>query len=233
MKYITYLFFFCATTMLNAQTNEELYRLQNDWANLARYRADNAVLAAPEKTEKRVVMMGNSITEGWSRAMPTYFEQKRYINRGISGQTTPQMLVRFRPDVVHLQPTVVVLLCGINDIAGNTGASTVDMICDNIASMCEIAQANGIKVVLCSVLPANRFPWRPAVHPADSVIELNARLRQYAEKQHLEYLDYYSAMVDAEKGLRAELGDDGVHPNEKGYAIMQTLLEKTLVKVLK
>lgn len=204
-----------------------------DWPNLNRFQKENAELGLPKQGEKRVVFMGNSITEGWSKNRPKFFAGKPYVNRGISGQTTPQMLVRFRQDVIALQPSVVVILAGINDIAGNTGPSTIEMIADNIYSMAEIAKANHIKVVLCSVLPAYDFPWRPGLEPAPKVVRLNALIKAYAEKNKLEYVDYFTATADQRNGLRADLGEDGVHPNAKGYAIMEPLVEAAIAKVTK
>ena len=207
--------------------------MKNDWANLARYQEENSVLEAPKKREKRVVFMGNSITQGWKRQRPEFFELNPYICRGISGQTTPQMLLRFRQDVIDLKPDVVVILAGTNDIAGNTGPSTLDMITGNIFSMIELAQANNIKVVLCSVLPANEYRWRPEVKPADTIIELNRLLESYAKKNKIPYVDYFSPMVDKEKGLKKEYSGDGVHPNQKGYTVMEPLIKNEIDKVLK
>ena len=204
-----------------------------DWGNLKRYQSENLALEKPDPDVHRVVFMGNSITEGWKTLRPEYFSERPYINRGISGQTTPQMLLRFRQDVVNLSPSVVVILAGINDIAENTGPTTIEMIMDNIISMAEIARSNRIKVVLCSVLPAFDFPWRPGLNPSGKVIRLNALIQEYAKAHHLEYVDYFSAMADERNGLEQSLGDDGVHPNAKGYAIMEQLLEKTLSHLLK
>lgn len=174
-----------------------------DWANLNRFQKENAAIETPAKGEKRVVFMGNSITEGWIRTCPEFFP-KNYINRGISGQTTPQMLIRFRQDVIELHPKVVVILAGTNDIAGNTGPSTLDMIENNIKSMTELAKANGIKVILCSVLPAYDFPWRKGLEPAEKICKLNRWIEQYAQKNKIVYLDYYSSLVDERKGMKAE-----------------------------
>jgi lysophospholipase L1-like esterase len=207
-------------------------RLRTDWAYLERYRADNAALGAPKAGEQRVVFMGNSITEGWAKYFPTMFPGKPYIGRGISGQTTPQMLVRFRQDVVALAPAVVVILAGINDIAGNTGPATLEMIEDNLRSMTEIARANGIAVVLSSVLPAYDFPWRKGLEPAPKVVALNARIKQYAASQGIGYIDYHSAMADERQGLPAEIAPDGVHPNEAGYRIMAPLVEDAIAVAL-
>ncbi len=200
-----------------------------DWPNLNRYQADNERLTAPEH---RIVFMGNSITEGWNQDSLSFFHTKGYINRGIGGQTTPQMLVRFRPDVIDLQPSVVVILAGINDIAGNTGPSTIKMIHDNIMSMAELARANGIKVVLSAVLPAYDFPWSPGLEPAGKVIELNKLIKAYADKHGMVYLDYFTPMVDERNGLKAELTYDGVHPNTAGYRMMQPLAEAAIAKAL-
>lgn len=203
-----------------------------DWANLKRFQKQNSELNMPKSWENRVVFMGNSITEGWSEWRPEFFAGKLYINRGISGQTTPQMLLRFRQDVIDLMPSVVVILAGINDIAGNTGPSTIEMIADNIVSMAELAKANNIKVVLCSVLPAFDFPWARGLEPAGKVVKLNSMLKSYAAKENLVYVDYFSAMADESNGLKAELGEDGVHPNSAGYAIMEPLVENGISKAL-
>lgn len=204
-----------------------------DWANLKRFQEENAQLTPLSKGEKRVVFMGNSITEGWKRVRPEYFEGKPYVNRGISGQTTPQMLLRFTQDVLDLNPSVVVILAGINDIAGNTGPSTQEMITDNIFAMAELAKANGIKVLICSVLPAADFPWRPGMNPAPKVVALNKALKEYAARNKHGYVDYFFAMVNSENGLKDELGTDGVHPNEAGYLVMEPILETALKKLLK
>jgi acyl-CoA thioesterase-1 len=208
-------------------------RLHNDWANLARYRAENAALGAPQPGEQRVVFMGNSITEGWAKYFPTMFPGKPYVGRGIGGQTTPQMLVRFRQDVVALKPAVVVILAGTNDIAGNTGPSTLEMIEDNLASMAELAKANGIRVVLSSVLPVYDYPWRPGLEPAPKIMALNAWMKDYAARNGAVYLDYHTAMADVRGGLRRELGGDGVHPNEAGYRVMAPLAERAIAEALR
>ncbi len=218
--------FTLALAPVHAQSPDD--RLRNDWANLARYRDANAKLPAPAPGENRVVFMGNSITDSWAPLLDSLFPGKPYIGRGISGQTTPQMLVRFRQDVVALQPTVVVILAGTNDIAGNTGPSTLEMIEDNLASMTEIAQANGIRVVLASVLPVYDYPWRPGLSPAEKIIELNRWIKAYAASHHAVYLDFHSAMADGRQGLPPELSRDGVHPNEAGYRIMAPLTERAI-----
>lgn len=203
-----------------------------DWAQLARYREDNARLAPAARGEKRVVFLGDSITDAWGRGAGEFFPGKPYVNRGIGGQTTPQMLVRFWPDVVALKPQAVVVLAGTNDIAGNTGSATLPMIEDNLAAIASIARANGIRVVFASVLPALGYPWRPGVQPAGAIRELNAWLKAYCAREHHVYLDYYGAMATAEGGLRADLSEDGVHPNAAGYAIMAPLAQRAIEQAL-
>jgi lysophospholipase L1-like esterase len=217
---------------IEAYKKAEEDRIHNDWANLARFREDNKKIGLPAAGEKRVVFMGNSITEGWSRTDTGYFAGKPYINRGISGQTTPQMLIRFRTDVIDLKPAVVVILAGINDIAGNTGPSTLEMIESNYASMVELAKANGIRVVLSSVLPAFDFPWRPGLQPAEKVVQLNVWIKSYAENNGCIYLDYFSAMADKRNALKAELTYDGVHPNLSGYKVMEPMCESAIQQAL-
>ncbi|MBX6330299.1 MAG: SGNH/GDSL hydrolase family protein [Gemmatimonadaceae bacterium] len=208
-------------------------RLLKDWADLAHYREANAKLGPPATGERRVVFMGNSITEGWAQYFDTLFPGKPYIGRGISGQTTPQMLVRFRQDVIALHPAVVVILAGTNDIAGNTGPSTLEMIEDNLASMTELAQANGIRVVLSSVLPAYDYPWRPGLAPAQKIVALNAWIARYAASHGAVYLDFHSAMADTRQGLPPSLSADGVHPNLAGYRIMAKLAQQAIEEALR
>ncbi|NLD24485.1 MAG: acylhydrolase [Bacteroidales bacterium] len=204
-----------------------------DWANLERFREANEKLAPSLECDDRVVFMGNSITQGWIDQLPEFFApEKHYINRGISGQTTPQMLLRFRQDVINLRPKVVVILAGTNDIAGNTGPSTLEMIEDNIRSMTELAQANGIQVVLCSIVPAYDYPWRSGLEPAPKIMELNNRIKKYASTRGAVYCDYFTAMADDRNGLPAELSGDGVHPNKAGYAIMQPIVENAIARAL-
>lgn len=215
-----------------ARDSAALERLRNDWAGLRRYRAANDSLGAPASGEKRVVFYGNSITDSWARHFPAMFPGKPYVGRGISGQTTPQMLVRFHQDVVALKPAVVVILAGTNDIAGNTGPSTQAMIEDNLSAMTEVAKAHGIRVVLSSVLPVYDYPWKPGLEPAPKIIALNAWMRQYAEEAGATYLDYHGAMVDARGGLPPGLSGDGVHPNEAGYRVMAPLAEAAIAAAL-
>ena len=218
-----------AITSAGAQSDD---LLRTDWANLARYRDANAKLGPPRPGEHRVVFMGNSITDSWAPLFDSLFPGKPYVGRGISGQTTPQMLVRFRQDVVDLHPAVVLILAGTNDIAGNTGPSTLEMIEDNLASMAEIARANGIRVVLASVLPVFDYPWRPGLAPAAKIVELNKWIRAYAASHDAVYLDFHSAMADSRGGLPPNLSKDGVHPNAAGYGIMAPLAERAIGQAL-
>jgi lysophospholipase L1-like esterase len=219
------LFIIASCITLEAQYN-------SDWAFLSRYRNANSKVGLPGNGEKRVVFMGNSITDFWIVSDSSYFSGKHYIDRGISGQTTPQMLVRFRQDVISLRPSVVVILAGINDIAGNTGPSTLEMIEDNLSSMVEIARANGIRVVLSSVLPAYDFPWHPGMEPAEKVVKLNVWIKSYAESHNCVYLDYFSSMSDEKHALKSDLTADGVHPNLAGYKVMEPLAETAIQKAL-
>lgn len=203
-----------------------------DFPNLARYRDDNAKL--PEHEKGRVVFMGDSTTDGWGRGGGSeFFPNKPYVNRGISGQTTGQMQLRFRQDVIGLHPEAVVILAGINDIAGNNGPASLDVVEDNLRSMAELAKANHIRVILASVLPASAFPWRPGYKPAAKIRALNEWIRRYAHDNKLVYLDYYSAMANTEGGLDPELATDGVHPTAAGYAVMTPLAQKAIEQTLK
>jgi len=204
-----------------------------DWPFLARFAADNAKVQPPAKNEKRVVFIGNSITEGWLRTDPAFFNGKPYINRGISGQTTPQMVLRFRQDVIDLNPKVVVILAGTNDIAGNTGPATLEQIMGNLASMAELAKAHNIKVVLSSVLPVFDYPWKPGLQPAGKIVTLNNMIKDYCANNGCIYLDYWTPMADERKGLPKSLAADGVHPNMDGYKIMEPLAEKAIAEALK
>ncbi len=203
-----------------------------DWPELNRYRAHNAKLGLPGANENRIVFMGNSITESWSTVLPEYFSGKSYVNRGIDGQTTPQMLVRFRADVIDLKPKAVVILAGTNDIAGNTGPATVKMIADNIISMAELARQNNILVVISSVLPVYDYSWKPGLEPAPKISKLNKIIKNYALNHRHTYLDYYAAMVDDKKGLHEKYTSDGVHPNKAGYKVMATLADQAIAKTL-
>lgn len=229
-----------AAQQLTPGQMSQLERALSDWPFLAKYRDADKELPPPDPGEARAVFMGDSITEGWGKKETStspdrgeFFPGKPYINRGISGQTTPQMLVRFRQDVIDLQPKVVVLLAGTNDIAENTGKTTLRDIGNNIASMSELARANGIRLVLCSVLPASDFPWHPGLEPAPKIRALNAWIKDYAAKNGFVYADYYSSMASSDGGLKPELSLDGVHPNKAGYEIMAPLAEAGIAEALK
>jgi lysophospholipase L1-like esterase len=208
-------------------------RTLQDWPNLKRYHDENARLAPPAPGEERVVFMGDSITDGWGRRYGAFFPGKPYINRGISGQTTPQMLIRFRPDVIALQPKAVVILAGTNDISGNTGPSTLEMIEDNLSSMVDLAEANGIKVVLSSVMPVcDYIQNQTRRRPNETIVELNKWIKDYAAKRHAVYLDYYSAMLDDKGVLKQEITFDGLHPNTAGYDLIMPLAQKAIDQAL-
>jgi lysophospholipase L1-like esterase len=227
-----------------ADTKAQLTRAENrlkDWPALARYRDANGQLAQPSRNKARVVFMGDSITDSWDD--PKYggfFPGKPYVDRGISGQTTPQMLVRFRPDVIALHPKIVVILAGTNDLSGNTGPTTLEAIQDNLMSMAELAKSNSIRVVFASILPVSDYEQRdgkPIVQtvrrPPEKIKALNEWLRSYTSKNNLTYLDYYSAMMDEKGFLKDELSEDGLHPNAKGYAVMAPLAEAAIASALK
>jgi len=213
----------------------------NDWPALSRYRDANSSIRPPAKNENRVVFLGDSITDSWDNPNNGgFFPGKPYINRGISGQTTPQMLIRFRPDVIELNPKVVIILAGTNDIAGNTGPTTLAAIEDNLASIAELANAHRIKVVFSSLLPVSDYEFRDGKQiiqtqrrPPAQILELNRWIRQYASEHHLVYLDYFSTMVDAKGFLKDELSNDGLHPNVKGYEVMNPLAEAAINAALK
>jgi lysophospholipase L1-like esterase len=202
-----------------------------DFPWLARFKEDDLKLGPPAAGDDRVVFMGDSITQGWH--LDGSFPSKLYINRGISGQTTPQMVLRFHQDVIALKPKAVIILAGINDIAGNTGPMTLEQTEDNLAAMAEMASANQIKVVLCSVLPAYDFPWSPGQYPAHKVVALNEWIKAYAAEKGLVYVDFYSPMKDDRGGLPPTLSRDGVHPLPAGYAIMAPLVQAGIEKVSK
>lgn len=227
----------CLFLSLVPQSND----CKTDWPNLARYKEENKKVAPPSKSELRVVFMGDSITDSWDDAQyGGFFPGKPYINRGISGQTTPQMLIRFRPDVIAHKPRVVVILAGTNDLAGNTGPMTLEEIEANLQSMAELANANGIRVVLASVLPVSDYELRdgkPIVQttrrPPEKILALNQWLKEFAAARGHIYLDYFSAMADEKGFLKNELSDDGLHPNAQGYVVMAPLAEAAIAASLK
>lgn len=217
------------------EKNQQFYANlpHTDWAFIQRYEKQNEEIPPPAAGEKRVIFMGNSITEGWKYADSSFFTGRPYFDRGISGQTTGQMLVRFREDVINLKPSVVVILAGINDIAQNNGPSKIEDIFGNIKSMAELARLYHIKVVISSILPAAAIPWRPVIDPKPGVAIMNKLLKGYCAENHIVYLDYYSAMVNDTQGLPHNLSGDGVHPTLAGYKIMEPLAEKAIDEALK
>ncbi len=205
--------------------------LMNDFGDLERFHDADLALGPPAPGQNRVVFMGDSITEGWH--LDVSFPGKPYINRGISGQTSPQMLVRFRQDVIDLKPKVVVILAGTNDVAENTGPMSPEQTEGDIVSMAQLARANGIKPVLCSILPSTDFWWHKGLHPAPKIAAINDWLKSYAASHHYVYVDYYDAMKDAQGGLPPNLSKDGVHPSPAGFAVMAPLAEAGIKKALK
>jgi lysophospholipase L1-like esterase len=228
-----------------AEVKAQVTRLETrlkDWPALARYRDDNLKVASPSRGENRVVFMGDSITDSWDNEVNGgFFPGKPYINRGISGQTTPQMLIRFRADVIALKPKVVVILAGTNDLAGNTGPTTLEAIKDNLTAMAELARANDVRVVLASLLPVSDYEknkeGKPIIRtrqrPPEQIKALNEWMKEYAARNGMTYLDYYSAMIDDKGFLRDELSNDGLHPIQKGYALMSPLAEQAIAAALK
>ena len=200
-----------------------------DWANLEKYKGANQELKKSNSGKDRIVFIGDSITEGWSDFSPEFFQQNNFVNRGISGQTTSQMLIRLKPDAVHLDPKMIVINGGTNDIAGNTGPSTPEMIIDNLCSMAEIAIKNNIDVALTTILPVYKYPGNDEVADPPKIISfINSALEEYCKKNSLIYIDYYSSMVDGKKGLKSEYGNDGVHPIKEGYEVMEKAIKNVI-----
>lgn len=222
------------TNLLACQTPKPANWDYYTHTNFAKYKTQNQQLAAP-KAGKRVVFMGDSITEFWPKYSPSFFQQEEYIGRGISGQTTSQMILRFREDVIKLQPDAMVLLAGINDIAQNNGYTPIETIADNIKMMVELALVNDIEVILCAVLPAIDFPWKRGLNPANKVIELNNLLSTYAKDKDILFVDYHAAMKDNVNGLKVPeytSAEDLVHPNEVGYKRMEALVQPAIISAL-
>jgi lysophospholipase L1-like esterase len=215
-----------------ARQKAQQEQMKNDWPNLTRYREANRNLPPAAEGKTRVVFIGDSITELWDRDSGKFFASEGYIGRGIGGQTTPQMLLRFQQDVIALQPKVVVINGGTNDIAGNTGPSTLEMIEDNLKSMAQLAAANGIKVVLASVTPALDYPWRRGLEPAEKVVTLNTWMKNYCSKVGCVYADYFTPMSDEKHGMKEGLSRDGIHPTPEGYRIMAPIAQKAIAQAL-
>ncbi|MBE7640271.1 acylhydrolase [Salegentibacter sp. BLCTC] len=219
------------SNVLNAQKKEYQDLMEQDWANLKKYATQNRKLMKTQSYPK-VVFMGNSITEGWVNAQPDFFSENNYLGRGIGGQTTPQMLIRFMPDVVKLKPKAVVILAGTNDIAGNTGFSSVEMITNNIEAMAQLGKANNIKVILTSILPVYDYPWRPGLQPVKKIAEINSWMKKYAAENQHTYLDLFSVLKDEKEGLPKKYSKDGVHPNLAGYKLMAPLTKKAILEAM-
>ena len=207
--------------------------INEDWANLNYYKEENLKLVQ-EGTKESIIFMGDSITEEWGRILPEFFSNKQYINRGIGGQTTPQMLIRFRQDVIDLNPEAVIILAGTNDIAGNTGPSSVKMIIDNLMSMAEIASKQNIQVFMSSILPVFRYPWNKSIiEPYKKIAEINNFMKDFSNREKLVYVDYHSHMVDSRPGLKLELTTDEVHLNQAGYIVMSEIVNRVIRDRLK
>lgn len=217
-----------AGTVSAQEMNEMEQRLHNDWAYLKFYEEENNKLAPPKAGEGRVVFFGDSITENWKSYDPAFFADKPYLDRGISGQTTPQMLVRFRQDVLNLQPKLLVLMAGTNDVAENTGPYVAENTMNNIITMSELAKLHDIRILLCSVLPAFDFSWRSGLKPAEKIAALNKMIQEYASTNNIPYIDFYSHLVDERKGMQQAYSEDGVHPNPAGYKVMDVLVEEAI-----
>ena len=226
MRNVFFIYILTSLVILSNYVNAQMM------INLNKYKEENSSLGLPKQGENRIVFMGNSITEDWKSLSPNFFLDNNYVNRGIGGETSTQMLLRFRSDVINLKPSAVVILAGINDIAENQGPISIPDIARNIFFMSQLASENNIKVILCSVLPAYDFPWRPGLNPKDKVISLNDLIQKHAQEKSFEYVDYFSSMVDERKGLIKEYGNDEVHPNLEGYRVMESIIQKSINKVL-
>ncbi len=203
--------------------------IHSDWPNLAKYRKANEERKASSSGGDRIVLVGDSITEGWTEFNPGFFQENNMVNRGISGQTTPQMLIRLKQDAIHLDPKIIIINGGTNDIWGNTGPSTPDMIIDNLCSMAEITAKKNIQVVLSTILPVYQYPDRDdIIDPPKTISFINSVLQDYCKKNSLAFLDYFSPMADEKKGLRSDYGTDGVHPNKQGYSVMEQVVRETI-----
>ena len=225
----TFLFIFLFSFLLINDTNAQ--KKFNELINLERYEQANMELKDTKPNERRIVFMGNSITQGWVEKRPDFFIDNNFVGRGIGGQTSPQMLSRFRNDVINLKPIAVIINAGTNDIADNTGKYDIEFTMGNIKSMADMARANNIQVILSSVLPAKGFRWNPEIKDSvEKIEELNKRIKAYAEEMNFLYIDYHSSLKDEIGGLKAEFGDDGVHPNEVCYQVMEKIVLSLLGK---
>lgn len=223
----------CILTIITHDMQAQEWTPFDEKTLIERFAAENKKLGLPNATEQRVVFMGNSITEGWLQAQPQFWaSHPSYINRGVSGQTTPQMLLRFRSDVINLKPKVVVILAGTNDVAGNTGVTSATTIAHNIFTMADLAKQHGIQVVICSILPVYDYIWKPGLQPVPKIKTINTLLQSYATENGHHYMDYHSVMKDDLEGLQAALTTDGVHLTSKGYGVMESLLENRIKEII-
>ncbi len=228
----TFSFVFLTLLLLQFPAYSQNVQNLSDWVNYSRYAEADKSLPPVSPGQQRVVFMGNSITEFWAVRDSSFFADNGYIDRGISGQVSAQMLLRFRQDVIHLKPTLVVILAGTNDIAENAGPVSLQHVMDNIISMAQLAEQNNIKVILCSVTPAFDFPWHKGLHPAKTIVKLNSMIKSYCEENNIPYVDYYSKMVDERGGMIKNYTIDGVHPNHEGYTVMDSLVQNEIKTVL-
>ncbi|MCX2476428.1 GDSL-type esterase/lipase family protein [Pedobacter sp. MC2016-05] len=235
IKILIFLFALSSVTLFAQQSDPNKKEdFSDDWAALSKYKRENELLAPTAKGEKRVVFLGSSIFEFWKQKDPEYFKRNPYIDRGISGQISPQLLIRFRQDVINLKPKAVIILAGSNDLAGNKGHVSNETVLNNIKSMAELAKKNHIKVILCKYLPIYEYPWNKNLKGvADQIISLNDEIVAYAKANHFTILDYWTPLVDERNGQKAEYTEDGVHPNFAGYKVMETVTEQAIDKILR
>lgn len=235
IKILIFLFALSSVTLFAQQPDPNKKEdFSDDWAALSKYKRENELLAPAAKGEERVVFLGSSIFEFWKQKDPEYFKRNPYIDRGISGQISPQLLIRFRQDVINLKPKAVIILAGSNDLAGNKGHVSNETVLNNIKSMAELAKKNHIKVILCKYLPIYEYPWNKNLKGvADQIISLNDEIVAYAKANRFTILDYWTPLVDERNGQKAEYTDDGVHPNLAGYKVMETVTEQAIDKILR
>jgi len=237
MKFILIAFFiyggslFAQTDSYDNKPKQEDF--SDDWANISKYQKENELIGLPKKGEKRVVFLGSSIFEFWKQKDPEYFNSHAYVDRGISGQIAPQLLIRFRQDVINLKPKAVIILAGSNDLAGSRGHVNNETILNNVKSMAELARKNHIKVILCKYLPIYEYPWNKALKgAADQIISLNDAIAAYANENNFTILDYFTPLVDSRNGQKAEFTTDGVHPNLAGYKVMEVVTDEAIRKTI-
>jgi len=237
LKYIFIIFFIYGGSLF-AQTDSNDIKpkkedFSDDWANISKYQKENELIGLPKKGEKRVVFLGSSIFEFWKQKDPEYFSSHFYVDRGISGQISPQLLIRFRQDVINLKPKAVIILAGSNDLAGSKGHVDNETILNNVKSMAELARKNHIKVILCKYLPVYEYPWNKALKgAADQIISLNEAIVAYANENNFTILDYFTPLVDERNGQKAEFTTDGVHPNIAGYKVMEVVTDEAIRKTI-